>query len=581
MNKSLKLALLPAAVASAMFANNAFAGTEACFEVYKDADGLAVAEFGAIYGGSSCLAEGSRTAHGAMADGTTELAATAEGAIAYELTGDLVVNLDALDGTDTDQHIVYIPTTDIPGGTKITMELGGATFEGNGNQIHLVKVADNGTDFEAVASSDGTVDGTNSVVFLTKAGVTIGAGTRLAFSLVSTDTLANGVQPIGLKLENNVCTDGTSNQTVTITAVEAKTDGGTGYVIAGGKSSAQSLLDVSPQFYAFQDGSTAKADVNAESSDASGNPIVARTEFVYDPAAANQLVVKQHEVVYATGFYDRAPLLDRAITLDAADHVDTTFTASAAAGDSVEMAIWNGQAAADSSLSAQIDVETGTATGLLNTTSYSTEATDLFTPAVGTGDAETNTNVALAGALYNKVFYTLTNTNTDDIMNFNYDVEVAHTLNFDDAGTDIDHCGGTVTSHEIGVNGAVLKVPYTYATWARGEGVKENWVRITNEHSESAEVTVEVFAQSAFEGTAGTESKVFTLGTVGGQDSAIYYAEDIANLYDAEVAGANGNRFSFTFTVTAPKDTVHGVAVNKVGEADRVLPVLDQNDWNQ
>ncbi len=77
MNKTLKLALLPAAVASAMFASNAYAGTEACFEVYKGADGLAVTAFDTIYTGAAC--ENPRT--GATATG---LAPINEGKIAYE-----------------------------------------------------------------------------------------------------------------------------------------------------------------------------------------------------------------------------------------------------------------------------------------------------------------------------------------------------------------------------------------------------------------------------------------------------------------------------------------------------------------
>jgi hypothetical protein len=37
-----------------------------------------------------------------------------------------------------------------------------------------------------------------------------------------------------------------------------------------------------------------------------------------------------------------------------------------------------------------------------------------------------------------------------------------------------------------------------------------------------------------------------------------------------------------TFTVTAPKNKVHGVSVMKIpGGVDRVMPVLDQNDWSQ
>ncbi|EKK9988298.1 hypothetical protein PP645_003969 [Vibrio vulnificus] len=574
MNKTLKLALLPAAVASAMFANSAFAGTEACFETYKGADALPVAGFAAIYGAAACQAEGDRTVAGA-----TTLASTNEGKIAYELTGDLQINFDELDGANTDQHIVYIPTTDIPGGTKIQMELTGAKFFGNSNQIHLVKGNSSDTTFEAVASSDGQVDGESTITFLTKAGITIPAGARLAFSLVSTGADATAVAPIGIKLENTECTDADSNQSVTIKATYAKTDGGTGYNIIGGVSQAQKILDVSPQFYAFQDGSAAEVNVNAESSNDVGTPIVARAEFVYDSANANnQLVAKRYQAVYKTAFYNRGvgANLDRFITLDADDHVETAFTASDEAGVAMRMGLWNSRTAATGALADQVDVQTGTLYGLLNGTTYNTEAVDLFTPATS-GDAENNPAVAgpKLGADYNQMFYVLENTDPNSIMNFNYDVKVDHTLDFGTA-TELDHCAKNVTSHQIGVNGAVLKVPYAYDT-------SKNWVRITNEHTADAEVTVDVFGET-IDGS-GTEKQTFTLGKVAAKDSVVYKASDLVaqfkGVYSMD-ASKLVNRYTFTFTVTAPKDTVHGVSVQAIpGGVDRVMPVLDQNNWAQ
>lgn len=42
------------------------------------------------------------------------------------------------------------------------------------------------------------------------------------------------------------------------------------------------------------------------------------------------------------------------------------------------------------------------------------------------------------------------------------------------------------------------------------------------------------------------------------------------------------DRFFATFTITSPKDKVHGVAVQAIpGGVDRVIPVLDQNNWAQ
>lgn len=574
MNKTLKLALLPAAVASAMFANSAFAGTEACFETYKGANPLPVAGFTAIYGAAACQAEGDRS----TATDTT-LATTVEGKVAYELTGNLEINFDELDGVSSDQHIVYIPTTDIPGGTKIQMELTGAKFFGNSNQIHLVKGNSTDTTFEAVASSDGQVDGESTITFLTKAGITIPAGARLAFSLVSTGADATAVAPIGIKLENTECTDADSNQSVTIRATYAKTDGGTGYNIIGGVSQPQKILDVSPQFYAFQDGSAAEVDVNAESSNDAGAPIIARAEFVYDSqTASNQLVAKRYQAVYKTAFYNRGvgSNLDRFITLDADDHVETAFTATDEAGVAMRMGLWNSRTAASGDLADQVAVQTGTLYGMLNGTTYNTEALDLFTPAT-TGDAEVNPAVAAPklGANYNQMFYVLENTDPNSIMNFNYNVKVDHTLDFG-TPTELDHCAKNLTSHQIGVNGAVLKVPYAYDT-------SKNWVRITNEHTADAEVTVDVFGETS--DGSGTEKQTFTLGKVAAKDSVVYKASDlVAQFKGAYTMDASKlvNRYTFTFTVTAPKDTVHGVSVQAIpGGVDRVMPVLDQNNWAQ
>ena len=598
-----KVALLPAAVA-AVLAGNAYAGTEACFEVYKGADALAVAGFADIYGGAACVAEADRTSAT-----TTDLAPTLEGKIAYELTGELAVDFDDLDATGAvtgdDLHIVYIPTTDIPGGTKILMELSGANFDGNANQIHLVKYDDVAADgsFDAVASSDGTVDGTNTITFITKAGITIGAGTRLAFSRVSTGAAAADLDPVGIKIENNTCTTANSSKVVSIRATEAVTDGGTGYSIIGGVSAAQKVVDISPQFYTFYGSSTAEAEVNAESSDSAGNAIIARTEFVYNAGdVTDQLVAKQHEVVYKTSFYNRgAGDLDQAITLDADDHLETAFIASADPGATVKMGLWNARVAATGVLDTQEEVETGTLLGEFGLTEatatvYNTEALDIFTPEATGGDAETNpapVTSNLNGADYNEMFYVVTNTipagATDyGVMNFNYNVKPTYTLDFG-TETELDHCKEEVTSHQIGVNGAVLKVPYAVSA----EG---NFVRVTNEHDEAAEVTVDLFSESDNGNLNNRKVTAVQLGTVPAKSSVVYFVPELVSEAEAQQgytsadggfgagdlgsnAGASNNRHTLTFTVTAPRDSVHGVSVQRiVGGVDRVMPVLDQNE---
>ncbi|WP_076416929.1 hypothetical protein [Colwellia sp. UCD-KL20] len=616
--KKFNLAALPLAVAGVLASTSALAGTEACFEVYKDADAALVtaieADFGFKYDPASCVA---RTG---ILDNTNSIADSNPVAIAYELTGKntdgdkvFAIDFDDIDGGATeDQVIVYIPTTDIPGGTKIDMMLSGseAEFNGNGNQIHLVKDTDAdgaGTVFEAVASSDGTVDGSNTVTFITKAGITIGAGTRLIFSKNSTGATAADIDPIGILIGNTQCTDETRSSSVMLQVTAAVTDGGTGYSIQGAVSTPKAIAEISPQFYALHGGSTAKALVNAESEDSSSNAVLARTEFVYDSAATEQLVVKKSEVVYKTAFYDRIPLLDQSITLDAADHLETKFVASSTPGAKVQMGLWDERVALTGALDEQEVVETGTTWGAFGLTEatatvYDTEAIDIFTDGTitGTGDVEANpfngsvTYSPLDGANYNEMFYVVTNDQntspTTEIMNFNYAVDTHYTLDF---GTDneLDHCAQEKKSHEIGVNGAVLKVPYVVS--AAG-----NFVRITNEHDEAAEVTFDMFGESTDGTVENRKVTAISLGTVAAQSSVVYLVPEILSAaqaagylgqdggYAAADFGSNAksgdNRHTVTFTVTAPRDSVHGVSVQKIiGGLDRVMPVLDQNEWSQ
>ena len=300
--KNFKIASLSLAIAGLVASNQAFAGTEACFEIFKGADNAAVtdAQMDTVYTPASCVAENLRVGSTA-----TDLNPTVEAAIAYELTKDYDIDFDATDGVDTDTQIVYIPTTDIPSGTLITMSLSGATFKGNSNIIHLVQDDDlggAGTTFSAVASTDGAVDGESTITFLTKAGVTITAGTRLALSLAASGAAAADLVPVGINISNTACADPTTQQFVTISATSAVTDGGTGFSIAGGQSSTQNIADITPQYVTFSGKVTTEGQVNAESTDGSGNSIVARTQFVYDPAAANQLTMQDHALITKSVF---------------------------------------------------------------------------------------------------------------------------------------------------------------------------------------------------------------------------------------------------------------------------------------
>lgn len=610
--KNLKKALLSTAVLAGLASGQAFAGTEACFEIYKTADAAAILNHATLYTPASCVVENPTAPVNPTTAGAGHLSIVKPMTVGYEMTKGLAVDFDAVSqdqvtgvlGTNN-LHIVYVPTTDIPGGTKITMTLTGAKFDGNSNQIHLVKL-DAGADgiagganaaddtIAAVASSDGAVDGKNTITFITKAGITIGAGTRLAFSRVSSGAVT-GVDPVGVKFANTACVDGTNNSSkVTIKADEAKTDGGTGYVIAGGQSASYEVIDASAQFSAFIGAETVIGQVNAESKNFAGDDIVARTEFVFDDKDNEGLKLRKHELVYKAGFSDNKPNLDRFIVRDADDHLELSMTESSDAGESVVYSVFNTQDS-DGVLGAAFDANGATAGGtefeLLNANPSDPQnkiGFDFaFTPVVDA--AETAPSSVAAGAVYNELFVTLVQSDAAAIMNFNYEVKAFAELNLDTTKTEaltteLDHCAVEKTTHQVGVNGAVLKVPYTVAT-------KGNFVRVTNEHTQAAEVTVDLFSEST-NGTTGKRAvTAVKLANVPAKSSVVYYVPDVV---DAAVAqkgytgsdGVSGNgenlRHTMTFTVTSPKNTVHGVSVQKLSTGqDRVMPVLDLNDWQQ
>lgn len=577
--KNLKKALLSTAVLAGLSAGNAFAGTEACFATYKGADNAAVtnANIHPLFAESSCK------------DGATpavryaSLGPVATANIAYEITGATNgFNLDlddvnAAGALGTDLQIVYVPTTDIPPGTLIEFEITNATFKGNSNQLHLVKDNDAGaavsaTDaFSAVASSDGSFDGTSKVKFVTKAGITIGAGTRLVFSKVATGADATAIVPASLNIKNTECTSD-QQKYVTIAATKAVTDGGTGYGIEGAVSKeAHKLVDISAQFATFIGSETVNGQVNAESKGLAGADIVARTEFVY--SNANGATLRKAELVHKAGFADRGPLLDQKVTLTAADKLELSFVESADAGASVKAGLFNSQTDTTNVLDNQFDLNGAAAGGFLDfasakpaTAQVSLDANAVFADHVV--DPTYNDEVpgaAYTGANYNEHFFTVSQTDLTKIMNFNYDINVHSKVNFSDP--ELDHCEKNTKTHSVGVNGAVLKVPYTVA----GSG---NFVRITNEHNVKAEVTVDLFSENNVDGTTGTRSvTAVKLADVPAKSSVVYYVPDVvqAAVDQKNYAGSDGFttnganlRHTMTFTVTSPKNTVHGVSVQKL-----------------
>ncbi|MCF2948447.1 hypothetical protein L0668_10040 [Paraglaciecola aquimarina] len=586
MKRSIKLALIPTAIAAALTANTAFAGSEACFEVYSVAIDAPVTAHSTKYNAATCVVEANRV--GATA---ADLEPTVSTSIAYELTGDLDVDLQDIDGGTNELQLVYIPTTDIPSGTVIEIELVGdnVTWKGNANQLHLVQ--DDGANYELVASSDGSFDGTSKVTFLTKAGVTIGAGTRLAFTTdnvvdgqASPANSANIVSP-QINIANTSCP---TTGSISLRATSAKTDGGNGFNIQGGVSSAQEIADISQQFVMLDSvtGGTTYTSASAslvveqvEAEDSAGEP---RTAFVDDGQnpSGDFVVDGGNAVVYPFRMVDRAPSLDQAVTIGAADKVSLKFIASADPGASVMINLYDSWAAngQDTNLIPTTAVDlNGAAAGnsIMPTIAGAAESAILLDgDAVFANGAEADYYTDVGVTVNDNAWYaTLENTMVgtpaaDGIMNFNYTVAVKYDLEFDAANL-LDHCEATEQVFDIGVNGAVLKVPYTYET-------SGNFIRITNEHSEDALITMDIFDES------GNEKTAVSIGSVGEHASVVHLASNLIATAKAEGYMGTGKRHTMTFTVTAPKNSVHGVSVQKIpGGVDRVLPVLDTNDWQQ
>ncbi|HDY7774748.1 TPA: hypothetical protein RQK14_001565 [Vibrio vulnificus] len=570
MNKTLKLALLPAAVASAMFANSAFAGTEACFEVYKSANNaLAANAHETLYTPAACVVNGNGT------DVSNQLSAQAPATVAWELTKDFTLDAENVNAANETLNIVYIPTTDIPPASRIVLSLDGATWAAeNNNQIHLIKaeeVAGPAIAFSAVASTDGNVTGENDITFVTKAGVTIGAGTRLVLSLannIADDTAADIVSP-KVRIQNTGCAP--ENAKVTIIAKEVKTDAGQS-IEGGATKTPFTLADISSQFgLGVNSQNATQVEVDAEAPSY-------RLKFVTEKAGGNWVGQVTESAFFWETEFTNDLRLDQSVAVDGSDEVQLKFYSSSDAGASVRysaLRMLDGTTALDASQASHIkaaaaEIEMNDVT---NTLPLGTDAS-----AVQTYDA--NDVFLSAPSVLNttKVAYKVENTDlVNGVMNFNYTVDANFGLNlFDDKHLDNNFCSPVQDVANVGVNGAVLKVPYAYDT-------DKNWVRITNEHTSDAEITVDVFGETS--DGSGTVTKTFTLGNVAAKDSVLYTADDIVKLYKDGYTGDVSkliNRYTFTFTVTAPKNAVHGVSVQKIpGGVDRVLPVLDQNDWAQ
>lgn len=665
--KQIKRALLSTAVLAGLYAGTANAGTEACFEVLKastSTDALSVLDrWSTVYQNAGCVVTAGQP--------SVSLASFNPISVAYELTGNLVLNFNDVDGDTTADDLAlpfYIPTTDLPGGSRIEVAIENARYANNGNQLHLIQVAkstgsavvdDQGLvanirtvvtttpvtyTFESVASSDGAVDragtfpnftGGQVATFVTKAANTVGAGTRLFISRTSVNpsivynqvqtvitdetdplnivTLSDttvtdpavvnsyaNLQPLNIGLNNEGCP---AEPDVLLRATSARTDGGSR--IIGGESvnnvanSVLTLVSAQPQFALFTTGTQSGptvAEVNAEV------PSL-RTQFVasFDSGSWTPTKARPDFVWYTMGATNIGATLDRSVTLNPLDSVRIHAAATNSVGSTVRFDAYNTTGITPAALSTSLTRAQVFAGGV--ELDWSATANTVTTiEAISVPEFADPASAAARFLLANQVLpvanntvqFSLENIDSEGVMNFNYDVNVRYGIDFvnpnyiDLAPT----CNNPVKTHEIGVNGAVLKVPYTVE--ATG-----NFVRISNEHTSEAVITFDIFGEDPSLDASEKEVVNVDLGVLPPKSSVVYTISQLVALAKANnpnysdsvyyegstVANglaSNGKRHFITFTVTAPKNKVHGVSVQKItGGVDRVIPVLDQNDWNQ
>jgi len=612
MRKNFKLALVPLALAGAFASNSALAGSEACLEIYTgdssnvgqytDENGVVQTGFGttifngvtgfdAEYQGSFCVADNLRG--GAT---QTNLQPLAPLKVAQEFTRNKSIDLfdiDSIPGATVSsvnvaspanfsKNVVYVPTSPLPGGTRITFRLHNATYDES--QLHLLALNDENLDnsepgiLAVAATTDGVptvnVAGTQDFDFIVPSGLTIPAGTRLAMSNSTTNVI-----PPNIQFDNDDCS---VNPVVDISVPSAINVIGGGQSIEGGETiGTDTLVQTSRQFSLFNSHTTAEGVVDALA------PSL-RTQFVVDINNGQLDGASATQVYLQSNFLDSLDVvggLEVGITETALDHVEITPVGlpqvannvdlqvfdvafeNGASGDTFSTNIlWN-DGTVSSSIFADIDSSSNP-----TPTTYNLDADELFAQ-----------NADFSSTLGNPVYFSLTQRDTDLVIEpSRFFVDFTYTLDFNDSDL-LDHCVTDLRAYEINTNGSVLKVPYHFEAGG-------NWIRVTNEFNQEAVISMDI------QGEVGTTAapNSYVVGVVLDQvvppnGSVLLYVDDLVAQAEAkggyvsggDVASGENQRHTITLVVSAPSDQVHGVAVQKVDGNDRVVPVLDLNNWQQ
>jgi hypothetical protein len=579
-----------------MFAGSAYAGVNGCFQFYKtSASTFALLDPAAtITTGNGAVPTGNITQYvgadcttfGATVNGVTPGQALSK--VAYELTKSYQVNLASLNGGALADSILYVSTTDIPGASRLTFTLSNATWQ---EAVMYLLAWDPTAQAGAggwvqVAATDGIVNNQAGATFLFQSGTPVTAGTKLFISNVAgagSGAAAAFVSP-KIKVANTNCAaSAATNVTINVTA--ALTDASQNIAGARTETSGQlnTLVSAPQQFSITMPATVVAAEVNVEP------PSLRRNFKVVDSASTTvadsaNLTFSTAKIIFGNTEANTASaaLLDKSYNLVAGDLVVTKFYADKGI---------------DSFVKAQLYAETTPNTSQYNIingfpdtlgTPLNAAVNNAFFDIGASAASATAYNVVASG-LYpalgvnapvtQAAFAIVTTTDATKVMPYNYTVSTDMTLDFA-AATMLDNCTATKSLIQIGINGAVFKVPYIYFD-------SNTFIRVSNEDTTDALIFADFFE-------GGLECTNVPLGTVNKKASNLMKGDALVTAIGsgtgtgacaALAAGIGPNlsgRYFGTFTVTAPKDKVHAFGVQKVpAGTDRVLTILDQNSWNQ
>ncbi|MDP5149813.1 hypothetical protein [Rheinheimera baltica] len=657
--KNLNKALIASAVLAGLSAGNAFAGTEACVAVYQgDVNNATFGVTAAQYQPGDCATLYTNLGNQEAAGRAASVAYEVIKDISIDLNDDRLENGSAVDSAGL--QIVYIPTTDIPGGSRIKVSLIGASWDDiNANQVYMLGLDaqfGGSNDTRILATSSGVLNGTYSGIntayngntatatFITQSGVTIPAGTRIVLSRTNATTFAN-VRPIGIKVQKDECTTNASQHAVQIAVPEVTTDGRPTDNIAGGFTVQDRLVAMAkPQHFVyrptsavttaalaaklptqsgtvdvltrdledsrtmfvdkirpenyFRNNSTPVGGAYNGGADSIGSDVVERSD--YRLASTDR---ERHLDIINKAFFVR---VNKNIGVPFSDlhRVDSNFTtpehtnvgnvrlAMSRAYDASAPATMDDRMYFDGSgafapiclESLGCDTTTIDRYGFLNKT-YDIPYTALFNDVTVNGGVREVWMSLTPGVL------------TDPRMNFNYSVNLQHTLRFAPNTGDVreynNHCTVNETIFAVDTNGALLKAPY--AVDAPG-----NFIRVTNEDVRDAHVVGEIFGESVDGTVANRHVEDVYLGQVPAKSSVVFFVPDIvaaaveqkgytgstgASYATGQLGGffgaGNGantqtapNRHTITLTVTTEQNKAHAVTVQKLGTVDRVMPIF-------